>query len=405
MKKFIPGLMIGNAFEHYDFILFGFLSHVIGPKFFPTTDPFYSFLLSLTVFSVGHIFRPLGSLIFGYIGDKYGRKIALSYAILFTAFPSGIISLLPTFEVVGYIAPLMLVVLRTLQGIGQGGEFPGVVVFSIEIAEKNKGTIGATVASSGIFGFVIGSLVCSFFSLESMPDWAWRVPFAIGFFLCFVGFFIRRKLLESREFIQKKSKDNPFICIIQRETMRGLVTMFMAALSNVSFYLMFFYVNTILSKIWSPTKAYIFNSTVLIFYIFCMIGAGWLADKFSPPRVLRIFSILLFFCLIPIFYLVGTKNREAVICAQILGAMLTAGIMGPQHVYFSKIWDSTCRYSGVSVYFSLAVALFGSTAPVVTLYIENKFHTNIYMSFYVQLLAILAFWGIHHAIKKKWINN
>jgi MHS family proline/betaine transporter-like MFS transporter len=174
--------MVGNILEWYDFTLYGYLAVILSQLFFPSENETVSLLASFGAFAVGFFFRPLGSVLFGYIGDKYGRKKALIISIFLMAIPTFLIGLLPTYQQIGILAPILLTFFRILQGLSTGGEYTTSVTFVVEHAPKDRrgffGSINLLGAVIGImFGSLMGAFLTSTFDKETLLDWGWRVGF------------------------------------------------------------------------------------------------------------------------------------------------------------------------------------------------------------------------------------
>ena len=185
IKRVILSCMIGNALEWYDFALYGYFATTIGQLFFPKFSTVASLMATFGVFAAGFIMRPLGGLIFGHIGDKIGRKSALLWSIYLMAIPTTLIGLLPTYEQIGWLAPLLLTFIRLAQGLSMGGEFTGSMIFVVENAQQgNRGLYGSWVVFSLLVGILVGSAIatstCYFLSEDQVMDWGWRIPFLLS---------------------------------------------------------------------------------------------------------------------------------------------------------------------------------------------------------------------------------
>ncbi|WP_083827714.1 MFS transporter [Rickettsiella massiliensis] len=201
-KKILLLTGLGGALEFYDFIIFVFFAKTLGTLFFPNTDPFASLMASWTFVAVGYLARPLGGMILGHLGDRFGRKRSFIVTLIGMAVPSFLIGLLPSYQAIGLYAPVLLVICRLCQGFFMGGELPGALVFITELTPQNK---RAWVCSLIFLGVNAGSLLGSFlstwilhhFSVEELLAWGWRIPFLFGGILGVVGFYLRRRLNET----------------------------------------------------------------------------------------------------------------------------------------------------------------------------------------------------------------
>ena len=188
-KKNIFAAMIGNALEYYDVTLFGFFAFIISPLFFPAEDPIVSGIYSLIAFAFGFVMRPIGGLIFGHLGDKYGRKSALVSAILLVTIPTFVIGVVPSYAQIGMLAPITIFLCRMVQGLSTGGEYFGASVFIAEHSKKSQRGFACSILSSSSFvGAILGTTLGAICTSSSMPEWAWRIPFLLGAVFGLVGF-------------------------------------------------------------------------------------------------------------------------------------------------------------------------------------------------------------------------
>ena len=200
MRKVVISGMIGNALEWYDYALYAQFAYIIGVKFFPQTE--FVEILTFAVFAAGFVVRPLGGIIFGQIGDRFGRRIALVLGIMLMAIPTAGIGLLPSYESIGITAPIILVIIRLLQGFSLGGEFSGCIAYIVEHSPADKrGLAGSAAFVSMCLGMLLGLIVAQgftyFLSEENLLSWGWRIPFIVGLFIGLVGLYIRSHLAES----------------------------------------------------------------------------------------------------------------------------------------------------------------------------------------------------------------
>ena len=201
-KNFFIALC-GTVIEYYDYALYGFSAAIIAGHFFPQSDPTVALLQTFGVFATGSMAKPLGSLVFGRLGDRKGRKPTLSISMVGIAIPTTLIGLLPGYEQWGWISPFMLLLCRIFQGIFLAGEYDGVVIFVLEHIKKNRACFANSIIGVAAFsGIYLASVASSIVSSQSMPDWVWRVPFLIGGVLGMITLILRRYLNETEPFQQ-----------------------------------------------------------------------------------------------------------------------------------------------------------------------------------------------------------
>jgi MHS family proline/betaine transporter-like MFS transporter len=205
------GGIVGNILEWYDFAVFGYFAPIIGAQFFPSEDSIASTLKAFGVFAAGYLMRPVGGAIFGYFGDKIGRKRALEISVLLMAIPTTLLGILPTHAQIGSIAALLMVILRLVQGLSVGGEYTGSIAFITEIAPPHRrGLWGSLTSCGAIAGIMLGSAVATvahyFLDANALASWGWRVPFILGIVVGLFGFWLREGLKETDQF--EKLKDS-----------------------------------------------------------------------------------------------------------------------------------------------------------------------------------------------------
>ena len=181
---------LGSALEFYEFTVFGFLSAIIAKTYFPSDNPLASLIATFRTFAAGFLARPLGGIIFGYVGDRLGRRLALRLSIMLMGFSTTMIGLIPSYEIIGPMAPIIIILLRILQGISAGGEFSGGLILAVEHSDpKKKNLFGSIVTSSCIVGMLPGAIVSKLVTLEGLPAWTWRLSFLSGAFLSLISFY------------------------------------------------------------------------------------------------------------------------------------------------------------------------------------------------------------------------
>ena len=198
--KVLGSCTLGTALEFYDFALYGAIASNLSHLFFPADNPLISLILSYGVFAISFIARPLGSIVFGKIGDKFGRKKAFGLSILYMSLPTVLIGCLPVYDSIGVMAPLLLILLRLMQGICTGGEFNGAYIYALEHYPNRGGFTGSIISTSVVFGMLLALIAVTIINKPGMPEWAWRIPFLFGGVIGFFGYYIRNKLGETPEF-------------------------------------------------------------------------------------------------------------------------------------------------------------------------------------------------------------
>ncbi|MGX1750217.1 MFS transporter [Glutamicibacter protophormiae] len=375
-RKVVAASFIGNFVEWFDYAAYGYLAVTISIVFFPDSAPETALLLTFALFAISFLVRPLGGFVWGHIGDKIGRREALSWSILLMSGATFCIALLPGYSTIGIAAPLLLLLLRLVQGFSASGEYAGASAFLVEYAPANKrGLYAAVVPASTATGLLLGSLMAALLTglltAEDMQSWGWRLPFLLAAPMGLIGRYIRTKLEDSPVFRELSQEDEvikaPVKSLFRDHWRRLLLAAGAVLLNAVGFYVILSYMPTYLSQELDldATASYVATTVALVTYIGFIFLTGMLSDRFGRKRVLISASIAFVVATVPAFMLLNTGNFLVIILMQILlGAMLTLND-GTLPSYLAEMFPTKVRYSGFAVSFNLSNALFGGTAPFV----------------------------------------
>lgn len=376
MPKIAAASFAGAMLEWYDFFIFGTASALVfGPLFFPLADSFAGTMASFAAFGVGFLARPIGGIVFGHIGDRYGRKSALITTLLIMGFGTFLIGLLPTYKTGGVLAPTLLVLLRLIQGFGLGGEYAGAALLTIEHADEGRrgfwGSLPQAAASGGIL------LASGMFGLVShLPEklfmnWGWRIPFLVSIVLLIVGMFIRFNVTETPAFENaKRSESNTRLplAILFRNHFRNVVLAFGARLaetvsSNI--------INTF--GIAYVSAQLVMNRSVPLtgMLIASSIGIGMcpvfgsLSDWFGRRLVYAGGAAFMAIFAFPLFVLLGTRTASLIWLAMVVAYNFGPTMMfAVQTTFFSELFGASVRYTGLSIAYQ-ASAIIGGFTPLI----------------------------------------
>ncbi len=372
-KKSIVAAVFGTALEYYDFGLYMHFIFILTPLFFPNDDPFITKIIGLSTFAIGFLMRPLGGVIFGHLGDRFGRKEALSLSILFSIVPTFVIGILPTYAQIGIVAPIVLLLCRLTQSFSVGGEASGATVFVVEHAKPgSKAMAGSFLNVANSFGAMLGAFLGLLCTLNFMPSWGWRLPFLLGAILGWVGFYIRNKTLETSDFEktkkQKRSNHIPLVTIIKQYKLNILCLMGLSTGIVVPYYTAYVFISEILvNNIKLTTSQSLgFNTFFLALSILIIPCMGRLGDLWGPKRILLLASSCFILASYPMFWFIdGTTSLYKVAVMQTFLVIIGAGFAGGVHPFISYLFHTSERYSGIALGWSLGVALLGGTAPII----------------------------------------
>ena len=369
--------MAGNILEWYDFSIYGFFAYAIGENFFPSHSPATSLIDAFGVFAAGFLMRPLGALIFGHIGDHYGRQRALTLSVIAMAVPTVLIGALPTYAQIGVSAPVLLVVLRLVQGLSVGGEYTTSVVFLIEGSlTKRRGMMGAFGAAAAFMGVMLGSgvgaIVAATMSPAALAAWGWRLPFLAGSTLGIAGYFIRRELQNAGDVA--RIAPPPMGEVLRTQWRRVVQVAGFKVLESVGFYLMFVYSATYLTEIVgiAKSRALTINTIGMAAAVLMLPVAGALSDRFGRKPMLLLASGLIICLAWPLFNLLWHPMFHVPLLGQVGFALLIALFDGVAPTTAAEAFPANVRCTGVGLSHNLCIALLGGTAPLVATYLIDR---------------------------------
>ncbi len=361
-KKIVISSFIGTALEFYDYTLFAAMSFVIAPLFFPSQDPMASLFASLMVFSVGLIARPLGGLLFGFIGDTQGRKQALVLSLSFMCLASLMIAIAPTYEQVGILAPILLVAARLIQGISAGGEYNGAAILSLEHQEYSSGFVSGLLTCSAGIGLLVAALVAATVADSTFSPWAWRIPFMLGAVTGLIGLYIRTNLLDSPVFqTQTTTLQRPTTLLDNLSENRLSITQifFTGGQSSLLCYLLFISIPLLLKShaTLTPELMTTCNLTALASFAIAALVMGTLSNTIRPEKLMLTSSLLTPFFFAYFINNVTTMDVTGTFALHILFGCLIGMQAGPQHALYQKLFPISTRYRGISFGFSLGTGV------------------------------------------------
>jgi metabolite-proton symporter len=406
--RVILAASIGSALEWYDFFLYGTAAALVfGELFFPKSDPVVGTLLAFLTFGVGFAVRPLGGIIFGILGDRLGRKPVLVATLLMIGVGTTLIGVLPTYSQIGIWAPILLVAMRVIQGLGAGAEYGGAVIYLVENAPpQHRGFWG----SFAPLGVSVGNLLAAAaFALvtmlpkEDLMSWGWRIPFLASFLLILVGIYVRMKITETPVFTEAvvargKVERNPAMEALKRHPRNFLVVLGARLGENGLGYLFpVFGLSYCITTLGIP-KADALSALMLAFAVelFTIIGFATLSDRIGRRPVYMFGAAFGIFWAFAFFWLVGTKEWIWIAVAFIgARAIVTAAMFGPQAAYFAELFPPQRRFAGFAFARELGSLLAGGPAPFVAAVLVAAFGSWWPVACYAALLAaltVIAIW-------------
>jgi MHS family proline/betaine transporter-like MFS transporter len=398
VQRGIVAGVVGNILEWYDFALFGFFAPQIGAHFFPSHDPTSSVLAAFGTFAAGFVMRPVGGALFGWIGDRYGRKQALIGSVMAMAFPSFLVALLPDAASIGILAPVLLVLLRLIQGIAVGGEYMASAVFLVEGAEPGRrgwmGSWGPFGAAAGtLLGSAAGAVVNLALPPEAVLAWGWRVPFAVGVLVALGGLWIRRHYVERvpQQMPAKSPVGESFR--VHWRTMVHLV--FLISGLSVGFYTTFVYSATWLHQVAGipQSLALEINTAAMALLLLVSPIAGLASDRYGRRPVLALAAGGLALLAYPLMALMTRGTPGAIFAGQAGLAVLVGTGGGALPAAMAELTPWRVRCTVLSVGYNVGMALLGGTTPLVATWLLARTGHPLAPAVYLAVAAALAFIG------------
>jgi MHS family proline/betaine transporter-like MFS transporter len=400
LRRAVLATSIGNCLEWFDFALYGYMAVTLGLLFFPTEDPTASLLLSFAAFGAAFVVRPLGGMFFGPLGDRIGRRGVLCAIILAMSGATFLVGILPTYETIGVLAPVLLVVLRLVQGFSAGGEVTGATTFVAEYApDARRGEITSWIQFSATLGFFLGLAVPTVLNVlltpEQITDWAWRVPFLIAGPLGVIGLYIRLRLKESPEF-EKLADSGDVVRNPLRETLvRGWREIALAGgigiLVHLGYFLALVYMPTYLTTTlgFTPVTAFLATSTVVVANIVVIPVSGRLSDRLGRKPIMLASSLGFVVLTVPLFILITGGGIGTFVGLAALG-LLHGTYLGAVAASFAELFTTRVRFGGFSIGHNVSAAIFGGGTPILATYLGATLGSNLMPAYLITIGAVLC---------------
>ena len=387
--------MIGHVLEWYDFAIYGYFAAQIGHAFFPHEDRVAQLLSAFGVFAVGFLVRPIGGVLVGHIGDRYGRRAALVFSVTAMAIATFLIGLLPGYERLGVLAPLALTALRMVQGLSVGGECATSMLFLVEHAPPDRrGLMGALAAAAVTAGILLGSAIGAAFaaglSETALASWGWRLPFLLGLVVGFGGYLLRRRVTEAAPAAQRRRA--PIV-----ETLRdhwGIVLRFagLVTFNAVGFFVSFVYLVSWLQNADGipPSRALEVNTFSMVILVVVVIAAGILSDRFGRKALLALACVLGFVGAIPLFSLMNHPSPSLAVLGQ-LGFVLIIGLYGGvMPVTIVEAAPVSVRCTTIALGYNVSFGIIGGLSPLVAAWLVNRTGDEIAPAFLIMAAAAVT---------------
>jgi MHS family proline/betaine transporter-like MFS transporter len=389
---------VGNVMEWYDFAVYGYFAATIGQHFFPAEDPFTSLIAAFGVFAAGFMMRPLGGIVFGHIGDRVGRKAALTISVLAMAIPTFLIGVLPDHAALGPAAGVLLVLLRMVQGLSVGGEYTTSIVFLVESAgRKHQGFAGSWSGFGAVGGILLGSAVGALVTLSLTTDevhaWGWRVPFLFGLLVGLAGLYVRQHLPESHKAADAHKARSPVWQALRTEWRTILRIAQLNVVNGISFYIAFVFLVTYMQTVGGLTEAVALEiNTVNMIVLLAMFPmSGWLSDRIGrkPLLVAGIGGLLVMAW--PMFWALHHTSSVYWNFVGQLGFAIFFGLFGGAlPVTMVETTPHAVRCSAISIGYNLCVGVLGGLTPMVATWLIQRTHDDLAPAYCVMVAALIS---------------
>jgi MFS transporter, MHS family, proline/betaine transporter len=401
LRRVIAGASIGNAVEWFDFAIYGFLATYIAAHFFPAGNDTAALLNTFAIFAAAFLLRPLGGFVFGPLGDRIGRQRVLAIVILLMSGATLVIGLLPTYSAIGVAAPLLLLLMRCLQGFSAGGEYGGGAVYLAEYAQaRHRGKTITYMAWSGVVGFLLGSVTVTVLQAllpaAAMDSYGWRIPFLLAAPLGLVGLYIRLRLDDTPEFTELSETDNvatsPLREAVRTSWREILQVIGLFIIFNIGYYVVFTYLPTYFIKTlrFSKTDAFISITAACLVAIVLILPFAMLSDRIGRRPLLIAGAVGFAVLAYPLFLLLNSGSLGAAIAAHCALAVIESVYISSAVSAGVELFATRVRYSGFAVGYNVCVALFGGTTPYIVTWLTSSTGYALAPAFYVVGAAVIS---------------
>lgn len=401
-RRVITACLIGTSLEWYDFFIYGTAAALVfNELFFPSFEPLVGTLLAFATYAVGFIARPLGGVVFGHYGDKVGRKNVLVVTLLLMGVATFAIGLMPTYDAIGVWAPILLVALRFLQGLGLGGEWGGAVLMTLESGDKKRRGLNASWPQVGVpIGLLLANGVLSLMGAITTEDaflsWGWRVPFLLSGVLVLVGLWIRMSISESPLFREVEETDTkaraPIVDVLRLYPRKVLLAVGARVGVDVAFYTFVLFITTYVVTYLGLPGSYALNAVLIAAAVQVLLipWFGALSDRVGRRPVYLGGAVGAMVWIFVFFALLDTGSFVLIVLATVVALVLHAAMYGTQASFIAEMFPTKVRYSGASMGYQLAGILGGALAPIISVALLDRFDTSLVVSLYVVAVLMIT---------------
>jgi MFS transporter, MHS family, proline/betaine transporter len=396
LYRIIAAGSIGNALEWYDILVYGYFAVTLSNVFFPKGDPAIALLLTLGTFGASYLVRPLGAIVLGAYGDRAGRKASLMVSILLMVIGTLMMALMPSYAAIGIVAPIAVLVARLIQGFSVGGEFGSATAFLVEHGPGRKGFFAswqwAGQGLAALLASAFGVALTSGLAPEQLQSWGWRIPFLFGLLIGPVGFYIRRHVAETPEFLRTEAATTPVRDVVVGQWGRLLLAIGTVAISTSANYVILYMPTYAIKELGLPQS--IGFIATLIGAAILTVGApmiGHSSDKIGRTRVMIAMTVLFIISAYPVFLMLTTeKSLVAIVAVVAWMSLLKTGYSGALPALLAEIFPTRTRVTGMALSYNIGVPLFGGFAPLIVQWLIELTGSKLAPGYYLIATALLS---------------
>lgn len=392
---------VGSLVEFYDFGVYGYLATTLAGHFFPSSSQAAALLATLGIFAVAFVVRPIGSVVFGHIGDRSGRKAALALAVLMMAVATAVIGLLPTHASVGVAAPILLLAARLVQGLSAGGEISGAASMLAETApDARRGLMTGLIQVGALSGLLVASAVVGLVELLTTPaqfvEFGWRIPFLLGLPTGLVGLRIRNRLEDSPAFQRVERSGavatRPAVEVLREHWGALLKTIGLNAVNFAGYYIVFVYLTIYLETVGrlSRTQATWSTTVTLIVSALAVAPFAWLTDRVGRKPVLAGASFAFLVVTLPLFKVMQGDNLPLIVASQVGLGLCEAAILGGIWATLTELFPTRVRYTGIGLGYNISGVLVGGSAPYLATWLVQATDDKSAPAYFLMSVAVVT---------------
>lgn len=369
----LPQLMaagaVGNVLEWFDFAVYGYFAMHIGQVFFPKSNAAAQLIAAFGIFAIGYLARPLGGVLIGHVGDRLGRKTAMTISVGAMAIPTFLMGVLPGYDTLGLLAPILLTFLRMVQGLSVGGEYTTSLIFMVEHAPRHRRCLaGATAVSGAIIGILMGSaasaLLAAALSPAALAEWGWRLPFLSGLVIGLAGLFLRRHVPDGEP---NRDASAPLTQVLRHHRKPVALVAALCLINAVGFQIVFVYLVSWLQTVdrLSAAAALEINTASMALFLAMIFAGGALADRIGSRIVMAACALGLVLLSVPLFQFMAHPQTSVILASQMVFAVLLGLYIGAQPAFIVLHSPPRVRCTALAIGYNLTLGLVGGLSPLV----------------------------------------